>query len=81
MGRPSQTHDEEDQANAKEVEMVEKVEEEGGGSYNFQITVIQGLFTVEGYLRPVESAQKSLLKARIKPSSIQRSSSIPEVYK
>ena len=66
MGRPSQTHDEEDQAKAKEVEMVEKVEkveEEGGGSYNFQITAIQGLFTVEGFRRPVESAQNSLLRA------------------
>ena len=63
------------------VEKVEKMEEEGGGSYNFQITAIQGLFTVEAYRRPVESAQNSLSKARIKPSSIQRSSSIPGVYK
>ena len=81
MGRLSQTHDEEDQAKAKKVEMVEKVEKEGGGSYNYQITAIQGQFTVEGSRRPVENAQNSLSKAQIKLSSIQRSTTIPEVYK
>ena len=84
MGRLSQTHDEEDQAKAKKVEMVEKVEKmekEGGGSYNYLITAIQGQFTVEGFRRPVENAQNSLSKAQIKLSSIQRSTTIPEVYK